>query len=500
MKAKNSLCAISRAAAVAILFALGLPVAAQKYERLQKHNLWNQGSNVAALRLDSLSFSEAALSAEVEGGGLRSFSAAPLQAGGSLIARSTSRLDAFTLRGSFGFRDTESWNQCGSMSAAPGFFPIDAMEFTEGRKSTQNYIVQGAISVPLSERWYIGAGLDFSAINASKRKDLRYTTYRLDLEFSPSLLYRGEGFAIGASLGYARNSETVNAEQIGTAQTAPMAFLNEGIHFGNYQVWTGSATHLSEAGVSGLPQMRNAYKAALQFGTEDFFAELCGGWSEGRSGERQSIWYRFKGPEAGLNLAYRHGSHTFRASGKWSSLINRESVLDKVTEGGISLVKEYGSNKILEYSILESSLCYEYVGRVLEAGALVRLSDRRDLATPRYPYSYGRESLGFGAGFYALAKLGSFELGATLDGGAASIKETAFRSVQVNVSEPFRMEDLHEYENWYESVPRLGLGLNAAYYFFKKMYLRLDFGGVKALSDRVDTLRGKATVEIGLTF
>ena len=122
MKAKNSLCAISRAAAVAILFALGLPVAAQKYERLQKHNLWNQGSNVAALRLDSLSFSEAALSAEVEGGALRSFSAAPLQAGGSLIARSTSRLDAFTLRGSFGFRDTESWNQCGSMSAAPGFF------------------------------------------------------------------------------------------------------------------------------------------------------------------------------------------------------------------------------------------------------------------------------------------------------------------------------------------------------------------------------------------
>ena len=60
MKAKNSLCAISRAAAVAILFALGLPVAAQKYERLQKHNLWLQRRSAPSWRIPDCPFNKQA--------------------------------------------------------------------------------------------------------------------------------------------------------------------------------------------------------------------------------------------------------------------------------------------------------------------------------------------------------------------------------------------------------------------------------------------------------
>ena len=50
---------INRIAALTVLLCLPVCVSAQKYDRLLKRNLWNDGSNMAALRLDSLDFSEA---------------------------------------------------------------------------------------------------------------------------------------------------------------------------------------------------------------------------------------------------------------------------------------------------------------------------------------------------------------------------------------------------------------------------------------------------------
>ena len=271
------------------------------------------------------------------------------------------------MRGAFSFEDREAYDACGSMFLGKGKFPVDVLEFTPGRKSFQTYKMYGGLSVDIAPGWRVGGALDFSSRNAAKRKDLRYTGYALDMEVTPSLMYHSGDFAAGVSAIYARSTETVSAEQVGSAQSAPFAFFNEGLYFGNLQVWTGSGTRLREPGVSGLPVVQDALGAAAQLQPcRPVYAEADFRYLRGRVGERQTIWYRYEGPSASLRLELRTGAHTLRARGAWERLSNRESVLDKVVEGGITITREYGSNNIYRRNSLSSSLEYEYLGDMLE--------------------------------------------------------------------------------------------------------------------------------------
>ena len=334
MKARLSHC-IGRLLpfAAAIMVCAGAQAQVSRYDRLERRNLWNAGENVAALRLDSLSYAEAALGARYEAGAFRSVSDASSLWSAGVQARAVSTLGGFSMRGSFGFENTEGYDMCGSMFMQPGFFPVDVMEFTPGRKSFQKYTLSGGIAVPLSDNWTIGADMDFASANAAKRKDLRYTGYRLDFSFAPSLMYSSGPFRAGLSLLYGRNTEKIDAEQIGSAQTAPMAFFNEGLYYGNYQVWTGSGTRLDESGVSGLPLSQNSFGAALQTGlrqgSSELYADVGLSCLTGRAGERQTVWYRYRGPLASARLGLRSGAHTLRSEFRWKRITNRESVLDR---------------------------------------------------------------------------------------------------------------------------------------------------------------------------
>ena len=139
-----------------------------------------------------------------------------------------------------------------------GKFPVDVLEFTPGRKSFQTYKMYGGLSVDIAPGWRVGGALDFSSRNAAKRKDLRYTGYALDMEVTPSLMYHSGDFAAGVSAIYARSTETVSAEQVGSAQSAPFAFFNEGLYFGNLQ---GLQRSCSRAAPS-MPRLTSAISAA----------------------------------------------------------------------------------------------------------------------------------------------------------------------------------------------------------------------------------------------
>ncbi len=106
----------------------------------------------------------------------------------------------------------------------PGFYPVDILEFTPGRKDLQTYTFMGGIATDISPNWRLGGKIDFAASNYSKRKDVRHTNYRLDLKVAPGIMYHSGELAIGLSYIFGKNSESVKAEVIGTAENSYNAF------------------------------------------------------------------------------------------------------------------------------------------------------------------------------------------------------------------------------------------------------------------------------------
>ncbi len=481
----------------------------QRYERLLGRNLWNGGNNAAGLRADSLSFSVAEAGGLYRAGDFRSPDEAASEWSAALEAKTVTHLEKFSMRGAFGFEDREAYDACGSMFLDGGRFPIDVVEFTPGRKTFQTYTMSGAVAVDLAGGWTAGAALDFRSRNAAKRKDLRYTDYALDMSFSPGVRYSSGDFAAGLALIYDRNTETVNAEQIGSATTAPTAFFDEGLSIGTLQAWTGSGTRLSEPGVSGLPVVQTAHGAAAQLQPcRSVYAELEFSYLRGRVGERQTVWYRYGGPRADLNLALRRGRHTLRALAALELLSNRETVLDKVVEGGITITREYGSNGILRRSSLDSRIEYEYLSELLELRASLAAQRQKSLATPTYPYVYTQDLRKFSASAEALVHIGAFDAGARLAylQGCVSDGERIAGGfsgdASGSVSEPYRFAERYDALCEFATAPRAGVGLSLRWNFLRGLYAEAFGNCTKAFSlDCISgSLRWSAGLKTGYNF
>ncbi len=477
----------------------------QRYERLLRENFWNGGRNAAGLRLYGASFSNAELYGSYAGGGFRSPDDAASEWSAGALARTVSCLGKFSMRGEFGFEDREAYDACGSMFLESGRFPVDVVEFTPGRKSYQTYTMSGAVAVDFAPGWTAGSSLDFRSRNAAKRKDLRYTDYALDLSFAPSLMYSSESLAAGLALTYDRNTETVTAEQIGSAGTAPTAFFDEGLCIGTLQAWTGSGTRLSEPGVSGLPVVQSALGAAAQLQLRrSLYAEAEFSWLRGRVGERQTVWYRYEGPRAALHLAFRSGRHTLRADAGLERLSNRETVLDKRVEGGVTLTREYGSNSILRRSSLDSGLEYEYLGELLELRASLSSQLLQSLSTPLYPYFYTQSLQCYSISLEPLLHLGRFEAAARLRY-AIGFRDEVSRVVEAageSVSEPYRFTERYGALCEFATAPRALAGLSLRWNFLRPLYAEISGECTKAFSlNYIDgSLRWSAALKAGYNF
>ncbi len=481
-----------------------------RYERLLRGNFWNEGNNAAGLRLDSLrSFSNAEATGLYRAGDFRSPDEAASEWSAGVGARTVTHLEKFSMRGAFAFEDREAYDACGSMMLESGRFPVDVVEFTPGRKSYQTYSMYGGIAVDLAPRWKVGAAMDFRSRNAAKRKDLRYTDYALDLKLRPSLTYSSGDFAAGASLIFDRSTETVSAEQIGSAKNAPTAFFDEGLSLGNLQAWTGSGTRLSEPGVSGLPVVQNALGAAAQLQPcRSLYAEVEFSYLRGRVGERQTVWYRYEGPRTGLRLSFRHGPHALRLSSLWSGVSNRESILDKTVEGGITITREYGSNTILRRSSLDSGVEYEYLSDLLELRAALSSLWQRSLSTPTYPYVYTQDLRKYSASVESLLHIGVFDLGARLSylQGSVSdgerIVEGFLGDASGSVSEPYRLEERYETLCEFATAPRASAGLSFRWNLPRGLYVEAFGDCMKAFSLKYmsGSLRWDAGIRTGYNF
>ncbi|MBR4826486.1 MAG: hypothetical protein IKZ91_01210 [Bacteroidales bacterium] len=506
---------------------LGVALSAQQASaQIYDWEAWRTGRNIAGLAASSsprfgLADKQASSNAELAGGlqtgGFRSASEAPTLWQSGVKADTEVHLEDILMTGSFSFSLSGGKDMCGSMFTHPGYYPIDVLEFTPGAKTLQEYGMAGGIAWKNGSRFIPGGSFRFGGSNYSKRKDLRHTTYRQELEVVPSVIYDGGGFVLGASYIFGKDSEFIQAEQIGSATAESYyAFLDKGLMYGTYQVWDGTGVHLSESGVDRLPVKQFRHGIALQ-------AEI-GNWlyadaeyirSNGEVGEKNYTWFRFPGATVDAKLVWTlhrpGGVHVLRASYEWSRQETDESVIDKITSGGVTTPVEYGSNRIFERRSLSAGPSYDYYsngGAELHAAAtVVKLKDR---STLMYPFLDNDEVTHLRIHADGKWPLGAFELSGGISTGC---KIGEHRHTVENDNEglgvssyPYRMEDWFEREQEFSDATFAGGSLGVRYNFNiagrYALYIAAEYSLVYAIG--VELLPGPdrhtAQIKLGYDF
>lgn len=492
---------------------------AQNYSEAYSSDFWYGSTNAAGIRSHSDRFA----SNKADG----TFKAATAQlyggyTGGSFMApwegescwnvgvdtRAIVHLKKFSLVGSFGFEQFQGKNMCGSMFLLPEFYPVDVIEFTTGNKSLQKYTFTGGISIDLDKGWMIGVNTDFLAANYSKRKDLRHTNYRLDFTISPAAAWHKDNWDVGFNYILSKNSESVRPEEVGSSQNTYYAFLDKGISYGKYEAWTGSGVHLNEAGVQGFPVKEIINGLGVQVGWKDVFFEIVYKHSAGSVGEKQYVWYRFPGNRVSGTIGYRFDTPSvkreIRMEAGWKRQTNFETVLEKVTQGGVTNVIEHGSNKIFsrEEVFINPEFVYEHPKYTLTAGIDAEINS--ELFFGEYPF-IGSEEWYFVSGEIGVkVPLKGFLIGLDLGygGGHESFTQRKISQDAGEQGEPFRLVEYWEKKMEYLTCQRLSLVPSIRYTFKPRVYIQADADvrcpfGVKFASPNV---RYSANLRVGYEF
>ena len=430
-----------------------------RYSRIERSNFWNMGRNAAGIRQDSATVSYAGMTGRYAAGGYRDYSEGSSMWGTEAGAKTITHLERISLKGSFSFGHAVGYDMCGSMSGRPGYYPFDVLEFTPGTKTRQTYAFSGGIAVDSGPGWRIGAEIDYEASDYVKRKDLRHTDYLLDMTVIPSVMYHKGHFAAGISAIFGKNSETIDAEVLGISSSTYYAFLDKGLMYGAYESWEGSGIHLSESGINGFPARELMYGSSMQVQWKSLYAELEYLYSDGKAGEKQTVWFRFPGHRAAVRLGYsvvgNSGRHLLRVGVNWMLQHNNESVLQKVTENGVTVPVVYGYNRLLTRKTLSVNPQYEFYSSSFAFAASLAIRAAGNQAAPVFPFVFVRNELSSSLHTAASYSIRKFDIFAGLSAGAGkqTEKESTSTTSAIPEAEPFRLSEWNDAKSEYRTAP-----------------------------------------------
>ncbi|MBO4565980.1 MAG: hypothetical protein J5695_01995 [Bacteroidales bacterium] len=468
-----------------LLLSVALPAQLLHSQDIYDWEAWRGGRNIAGLASSSsprgeiispVKRSGAEFTGGMETGGYRSGSEAPTLWTGGVKADTEVHYKDLLLTGDFSFAVSGGDGMCGSMFTEPGLYPIDILEFTPGAKTLQNYGIGGGIAWKNGSRFIPGCTLQFVGANYSKRKDLRHTTYRQELDIVPSPIYDGDGLVLGVSGIFGKDSEFVQAEQIGSATAESYyAFLDKGLMYGTYQVWDGNGVHLTENGVDRLPVKQYSYGAALQAEIGSFlYAEAEYLRTAGEVGEKGYTWFRFPGSTVDARLQWTlhrpAGVHVVAARFEWMRQETDESVIDRVSSGGVTTPVEYGSNRIFERRHMTAGPEYGFYGAGgTELHANLSVTKEKDRSTLMYPFLDLDEVTLLRFGADGSLPYGAFVLDAGISGGCKIGEHRHYKGNDNEsaglVSAPYRLEEWFEREQELSDAPFMGASVSLRYNF-----------------------------------
>jgi len=491
-----------------MLLCIAAVSSAQTYDVIERRNSWNAGTNVTGIMMDSVTVSYAELYGKNNHGDFRNYYEADKLWSAGAVAKSITHLKKYSLIGSFSFDHTSGKDMSGSMFIHPGFYPVDLLEFTPGRKDLQTYAFMGGIAADAGTNWRIGGKIDFTSANYSKRKDLRHTNYRLDLKVAPGIMYHSDHYAIGFSYIFSKNSESVSAEEIGTAATPYYAFLDKGLMYGAYEAWSGSGIHLSESGINGFPIKELSHGAAVQVQWGSLYGDVEYLHSSGSAGEKEVIWFKFPAHRITSHLRYRFAKgsteHFLRINLSWSRQTNDENVLGQEISNGITTTHVYGSNRIFERKALSVQPEYELIAPKGELRVGAEISSFKSMTTQMYPY-VASQTMTCGR-VYASGVLHAerfdVKAAASFSIGDFTEKSRTTETTGEPGDPPYRLTDYYHLQNEYATAPRATVNVGLRYHFHRGIYAEIQGGYTHGfnLEYIAGSSRWNETIKLGYTF
>lgn len=498
---------MKRILTILMIFAVSGAAAQERFDYVSRRNPWNGGVNAAGIRQDSLNRSYAEAYFTKENGGMAGHSASDDSWNAGARTASIRHFDKVSFAGSFAYDYFDGRNMCGSMFTEPGYYPVDILEFTPGRKVREDYAFTGGVSAVLGSRWTGGLKVEFEAQNYAKRKDLRHKNTRLDFEFSPGVIYRTGRFAAGVSYIVGVNSEKLEAEEVGSSPESYQAFFDRGLRYGALQLWESSDLHLATNGVSGFPVRENTQGVGVQLQYGALYADVTYRNRQGETGERGMIWHEFETHRVTANATLSLGSgqrrHFVRADFDWQELRNRENIVTTENINGVSIPRIHGSTPIFGRKGLDVTGEYEFRNRYtdLRAGAAYSLLNRE--STLMYPYVRGQELHFTQVYARVIRTLGIWEvtLGADFRTGGFGEREKRLETPDQPGEYPGQLTAYYDYENEYLTADRIGaaLGLRCNIKrFYVDAFARYEHGfGLKYVAQ---PNRIAATISVGYNF
>jgi len=472
-----------------------------------------QGQEIGLLRLDQPPTGrrgKAALYGGYEAGGYHpAFAPSSLWKAGA-SAEGSWHGDRTSYTGSFSFEQIEGKDQFTSMFLEPGYFPVDVLEFTPGDKTRQTYKFGGGFSTEFGDDFAFGVKADYLSANYAKRKDIRHTTYGMNLRVEPTLSFLGEEEGISIAYILQKRTESIDAEQVGAAtDQSYYAFLDKGMRYGAYQVWDGDGIHLDEAGVGVFPVKEYTHGFAYIIDAPMIWGRMEVLWKHGKVGEKGYDWLRYPGRSFAVGLERRWESgHSLRLDMSLQDDQLEESVLDKVSSGGVTTPSVYAWNAVsdrawgsldLTYAVRFQAGCLKRLQAVLHGGLW---TEKSYLMYPYHDQTDRYNGMATVVGVFAFGPVG---LNLRVNGGAGSWKDQGLQGGTDEVaSVPFRLEPDWLRKMEYFSTGKLGAGLTLTYHLpvVKGLYLQAEGSWLHGFG--IELLTGadrwSSTARIGYEF
>ena len=337
---------------------------------------------------------------------------------------------------------------------------------------------------------------------------MRHTNYRLDLQVAPGIMYHSGELAIGLSYIFGKNSESVKAEVIGTAESLYNAFLDKGLMYGAYETWNGSGIHLSESGINGFPIKELSHGGALQFQWKGFYGDIEYTHSSGSAGERETIWFKFPTDRITSHISYRfkqgNNEHFIRFNLQWSHLVNNENVLSKETVNGVTNTHIHGSNRIFEKEVFTANPEYELMSRRGEVRLGTHLSTFKQLTTQMYPYVASQKMFCSRTYVSGVLHTGKLDLKAAVSFSTGNSSEKN-RTAETNTepgNPPYRLTDYYNLQNEYATASQATFNLGLRYNFNRGIYAEVQGSYTHGFNLRYieGSSRWNETIKLGYTF
>ena len=412
--------------------------------------------------------------------------------------------------GSFSFEQIEGKEQFTSMFLEPGSFPVDVLEFTPGDKTRQTNRLNGGFATELDEDFVLGVKADYMSANYAKRKDIRHTTYGMNLQVEPTFAVCFDKVGISFAYVFRKRTETIDAEQVGAAtDESYFAFLDKGMRYGTYQVWDGDGIHLDEAGVGVFPvkEYTNGFSYIVEAPAAALGMSML--WKHGTVGEKGYDWFKYPGFAwtAFLERRWKSG-RSLRADIAVQGDQLKEAVLDKVSAGGITTPTVYGYNAVsdrawgsldLTYSVRYQNRHLKRLQAVLHGGAWTETSYLM------YPYEDQTERYNGMATLITAFSFGPVDMNLRVNGGIGTWKDQGLQGGTDEVeSVPFRLEPDWLRKMEYFSTTKTGAGLTLTYHLPSVQGLYFQAEGTWLHGFGIDLLPGadrwSTTMKIGYDF